>query len=103
MARCDRFAVAETNLRLSDAEQIENFSRTEERRHDSQMLLIFGSVHGTISLVPSPVDYWMCTSDPLEEILRQQPQVEAVQLRDQLPNAARYAVFQPGTEHDHGV
>ncbi len=51
-------------LRLSDAEvaAIENFSKDEEKRRDSQLLLIVGSVHGTIRLVPSPMDYWICTS-----------------------------------------
>ena len=90
-------------LRLSDAEirAVENFSRGEEQRQDSQMLLIAGAVHGTISLVPSPIDYWICTSDPIKDIPRRQAQIaEVLRLNPGISytNAARHAVFQLGTQ-----
>ncbi|HIN64737.1 MAG TPA: hypothetical protein EYM95_08860 [Candidatus Obscuribacterales bacterium] len=92
-------------LRLSDAEiaAIENFSKDEEKRKDSQLLLIVGSVHGTIRLVPSPMDYWICTSEPIRDIPRREEMIKEVKLKN--PNlsetdACRQSVYYLGLQHD---
>ena len=73
-------------LRLTDAEvaAIENFSKDEEKRKDSQALLIVGGVHGTIRLVPSGMDYWVCTSEPTRDIPRRMEMMR--QIKGQNPN-----------------
>ena len=70
-------------LRLSDAEvvAIENFSRDEEKRRDSQCLLIVGAIHGTIRLVPSPMDYWICTSEPIKDIPKRLEMIKEVKTK----------------------
>jgi type IV secretory pathway VirB4 component len=85
-------------LRLSDAEvtAIENFSKDEEKRKDSQCLLIVGSSHGTIRLVPSPMDYWICTSEPIKDIPKRVEKIREVQEKDSklsATDAARRAVY----------
>lgn len=57
-------------LRLTDAEvaAVENFGHSEEKRKQSQCLFIVGGIHGTIALPPSPMDYWICTSEPIRDI-----------------------------------
>jgi type IV secretory pathway VirB4 component len=85
-------------LRLSDAEvsAIENFSKDEEKRKDSQCLLIVGSSHGTIRLVPSPMDYWICTSEPIVDIPTRAEKIKEVRLKEPKlseTDAARRAVY----------
>jgi len=92
-------------LRLTDAEvtAIENFSRDEEKRKDSQCLLIVGSSHGTIRLVPSPMDYWICTSEPIKDIPRRLEQIKEVQAKEPKlsdTDAARKAVYFLGQSQD---
>jgi hypothetical protein len=92
-------------LRLTDAEvvSIENFSKDEEKRRDSQCLLIVGAVHGTIRLVPSPMDYWICTSEPIRDIPKRLEMIKEVKAKS--PNishtdAARRAVYYLGLQHE---
>ena len=85
-------------LRLTDAEvaAIENFSRDEEKRRDSQCLLIVGAVHGTIRLVPSPMDYWICTSEPIKDIPKRLEMIKDIKLRNpgiSHTDACRQAVY----------
>lgn len=92
-------------LRLTDAETvaIENFSRDEEKRRDSQCLLIVGSVHGTIRLVPSPMDYWICTSEPIKDIPRRKEMIEEVKAKNPRlshTDACRQAVYYLGLQHE---
>jgi type IV secretory pathway VirB4 component len=92
-------------LRLTDAEvlAVENFTKDEEKRRDSQCLLIVGGVHGTIRLVPSPMDYWICTSEPIKDIPARKQMIEEVKRR--APNlnhtdACRQAVYHLGLQYD---
>jgi hypothetical protein len=90
--------VLKETLRLSDAEvtAIEGFSRDEEKRKDSQMLLIVGAVHGTIRLVPSPMDYWVCTSEPIHDIPRRTEMMKQIKSKNPSFNhtdMCRQAVF----------
>ncbi len=92
-------------LRLTDAETvaIENFSRDEEKRRDSQCLLIVGSVHGTIRLVPSPMDYWICTSEPIKDIPRRLDMIKEVKAKNPKlshTDACRQAVYYLGLQHE---
>jgi type IV secretory pathway VirB4 component len=92
-------------LRLTDAEvqHIENFTKDEEKRRDSQCLLIVGGVHGTIRLVPSPMDYWICTSEPIKDIPRRQEMIREVKAKNpQLSHtdACRQAVYYLGLQHE---
>lgn len=92
-------------LRLTDAEvvAIENFSKDEEKRKDSQLLLIVGAVHGTIRLVPSPMDYWICTSEPIRDIPKRLDMIKEVKLKNPKLNhtdACRQAVYYLGLQHD---
>jgi hypothetical protein len=93
-------------LRLSDAEvvAIENFSRDEEKRRDSQCLLVVGAIHGTIRLVPSPMDYWICTSEPIKDIPKRLAMIEEVKGKDPKiahTDACRRAVYFLGLQHDN--
>jgi type IV secretory pathway VirB4 component len=93
-------------LHLSDAEvlSIENFARDEERRRDSQCLLMVGNVHGTIRLVPSPMDYWICTSEPINDIPRRMEKIKEVKVKNPKlsdTDAARQAVYYLGLGHDN--
>ncbi len=97
--------VLKETLRLSDAEvsAIDNFSRDEEKRKDSQCLLIVGASHGTIRLVPSPMDYWICTSEPIHDIPRRIEKIKEVQEKNPQLNqwdAARQAVYYLGLSHE---
>lgn len=92
-------------LRLTDAEvlSIENFSKDEEKRRDSQCLLIVGAVHGTIRLVPSPMDYWICTSEPIHDIPKRENMIQEVKLKNPKlteTDACRQAVYYLGLQHD---
>lgn len=92
-------------LRLTDAETvaIEQFSRDEEKRKDSQCLLIVGAVHGTIRLVPSPMDYWICTSEPIRDIPKRRAMIEEVKQKNpKMPHtdACRQAVYYLGLQHE---
>jgi len=92
-------------LRLTDAEvsAIESFSKDEEKRKDSQSLLIVGASHGTIRLVPSPMDYWICTSEPIKDIPRRIEKIEEVQAKNpklSATDAARQAVYFLGLSQD---
>lgn len=92
-------------LRLTDAEvvSIENFSKDEEKRRDSQCLLIVGAVHGTIRLVPSPMDYWICTSEPIKDIPKRLEMIKEVKLKNPKlshTDACRQAVYYLGLQHD---
>jgi hypothetical protein len=92
-------------LRLTDAETvaIEQFSRDEEKRKDSQCLLIVGAVHGTIRLVPSPMDYWICTSEPIRDIPKRRSMIEEVKQKNpKMPHtdACRQAVYYLGLQHE---
>jgi type IV secretory pathway VirB4 component len=92
-------------LRLTDAETvaIENFSRDEEKRRDSQCLLIVGAVHGTIRLVPSPMDYWICTSEPIKDIPRRLDMIKEVKAKNPKlshTDACRQAVYYLGLQHE---
>jgi type IV secretory pathway VirB4 component len=93
-------------LRLTDAETvaIENFSKSEEKRRDSQCLLIVGAVHGTIRLVPSPMDYWICTSEPIRDIPRRLTMIKEVRAKSPKlshTDACRQAVYYLGLQHDN--
>lgn len=92
-------------LRLTDAETqaIENFGHSEEKRKDSQCLLIVGGIHGTIRLVPSPMDYWICTSEPIRDIPKRLAMIEEVKAKNPtIPHtdACRQAVYYLGLQQD---
>jgi len=92
-------------LRLTDAEvvSIEQFSKDEEKRKDSQCLLIVGAVHGTIRLVPSPMDYWICTSEPINDIPKRQEMINEVKIKNPKlteTDACRQAVYYLGVQHE---
>jgi len=92
-------------LCLSDSEimSIENFSNDEVKRRDSQCLLMVGSVHGTIRLVPSPMDYWICTSEPIHDIPKRAEKIEEVKSKNPKlsdTDAARQSVYYLGLAHD---
>jgi conjugal transfer ATP-binding protein TraC len=92
-------------LRLTDAEQqaIENFANDQEKRRDSQCLLIVGGIHGTIRLVPSPMDYWICTSEPINDIPKRKAMIEEVKSKNPtIPHtdACRHAVYYLGLQHE---
>lgn len=92
-------------LRLTDAETqaIENFGHDQEKRKDSQCLLIVGGIHGTIRLVPSPMDYWICTSEPINDIPKRRAMIEEVKAKNPTINhtdACRQAVYYLGLQHD---
>ncbi len=92
-------------LRLTDAEvvAIENFTKDEEKRRDSQCLLIVGGIHGTIRLVPSPMDYWICTSEPITDIPQRRKMIDEVKAKSPQLNhtdACRQAVYYLGLQYD---
>jgi conjugal transfer ATP-binding protein TraC len=92
-------------LRLTDAEvaAVENFTRDEDKRKDSQALLIVGAVHGTIRLVPSPMDYWICTSEPINDMPARRRMIEEVKRQNPKLNetdARRQAVFFLGKQSE---
>lgn len=92
-------------LRLRDAEvlAIEQFSKDEEKRKESQALLIVGAVHGTIRLVPSPMDYWICTSEPIRDIPKRLKMIQEVRAKNPKlshTDACRQAVYYLGLQHE---
>lgn len=92
-------------LRLTDAERaaIDSFAQDQEKRRDSQCLLIVGSIHGTIRLVPSPMDYWICTSEPINDIPKRRAMIEEVKSKNPKINhtdACRQAVYYLGLQMD---
>jgi conjugal transfer ATP-binding protein TraC len=92
-------------LRLTDAETqaIENFGHDQEKRRDSQCLLIVGGIHGTIRLVPSPMDYWICTSEPINDIPKRRAMIEEVKAKNPTINhtdACRQAVYYLGLQFE---
>lgn len=92
-------------LRLTDAETqaIDNFGQDQEKRRDSQCLLIVGGIHGTIRLVPSPMDYWICTSEPINDIPKRRAMIEEVKAKNPTINhtdACRQAVYYLGLQHE---
>jgi type IV secretory pathway VirB4 component len=93
-------------LRLKEAEvkAIEEFSKDEEKRKESQCLLIVGAVHGAIRLVPSPMDYWICTSEPIKDIPKRLEKIKEIQQKEPQLNStdlARRAVFYLGLSHEN--
>jgi type IV secretory pathway VirB4 component len=93
-------------LGLSEAEvsSVENFSKDVEKRRDSHCLLMVGSVHGTIRLVPSPMDYWICTSEPMHDIpkraeMREEVKRDNPKLND--TDAARRTVYYLGLSNEN--
>ncbi len=97
--------VLKETLRLTDAETqaIENFAHDQEKRKDSQCLLIVGGIHGTIRLVPSPMDYWICTSEPINDIPKRRGMIEDVKAKNPTINhtdACRQAVYYLGLNHE---
>lgn len=92
-------------FRLTDAEivSVEQFSKDEEKRKDSQCLLIVGAVHGTIRLVPSPMDYWICTSEPITDIPKRLEMISEVKAKNPKlteTDACRQAVYYLGIQHE---
>jgi type IV secretory pathway VirB4 component len=97
--------VLKETLRLSDAEvvAVENFTKDEEKRKDSQCLLIVGATHGVIRLVPSPMDYWICTSEAITDIPKRQEKIREVETKSpklSKTDVARQAVFFLGLTHE---
>lgn len=95
--------VLKETLRLTDSEEkaIANFAQDQEKRKESQCLLIVGSIHGTIRLVPSPMDYWICTSEPIHDIPKRRNMIEEVKQKNPNINqtdACRQAVFYLGLQ-----
>ncbi|MBY0550974.1 MAG: ATP-binding protein [Candidatus Obscuribacterales bacterium] len=92
-------------LRLTDAEKsaIDSFAQDTEKRRDSQCLLIVGSIHGTIRLVPNPMDYWVCTSEPINDIPKRRAMIEEVKAKNPKINhtdACRQAVYYLGLQFE---
>jgi type IV secretory pathway VirB4 component len=90
-------------LRLSDAEvtAIENFGKDAGERRDAQAVLMVGETHGTVRLVPSPMDYWICTSEPIKDIPQRQRMIAdtmAKRADNNETDATRQAVFYLGLE-----
>ncbi|HEY9679397.1 MAG TPA: ATP-binding protein [Drouetiella sp.] len=92
-------------LQLSDSElaAVEKFTRDEEKRRDSQCLLMVGNIHGTIRLVPSPMDYWICTSEANEDIPKRLDKFKEIKRENPNLNntdAARRTVYYLGIGHE---
>jgi type IV secretory pathway VirB4 component len=91
-------------LRLTDPEiaSLETFSKDAQKRRESQCLLIAGNVHGAIRLVPSPMDYWICTSDPIHDIPKRASMLQELKLKSPKltdTDAARQCVYYLGLEN----
>lgn len=101
---CDLQLLKET-LNLSDAEitSVEHFSNDEDKRRDSQCLLIVGCVHGTVRLVPSPMDYWICTTEATHDLPKRAEMMEEVRKKNPRLSAtdtARQSVYYLGVNHE---
>jgi type IV secretory pathway VirB4 component len=100
-------ALLKETLRLKDAEvaAVAQFDRSDEKRKDSHALLIVGARHGTVRLVPSPQDYWVCTSEPITDVPRRREMIEAI--KEKQPEishaeACRQAVYFLGLQYGAG-
>lgn len=73
-------ALLKETLRLREAEvaAIERFAKDDEKRKESHALLIVGARHGTVRLVPSPQDYWVCTSEPIKDVPKRKAMIDAI-------------------------
>ncbi len=71
-------------LRLNDPEvdALARFARDDLRRKESHALLIVGAIKGTVRFVPSPQDYWICTSEPIKDIPERRQMIEELQKKD---------------------
>lgn len=83
-------------LTNTEKQAIANLGSRKQKRKDSQCLLIVAGSHGIIRIVPSPMDYWICTSEPIKDIPARRRQIKAV--KDSNPkinhtDACRQAVF----------
>jgi type IV secretory pathway VirB4 component len=92
-------------LNLSDAEvdSIQNFSKDDDERRDSQCLLLVGNIHGTVRLIPSPMDYWICTTEPTHDIPKRTEMLYEVKRKNHALNnadAARQCVYYLGIARD---
>lgn len=92
-------------LGLRDAEvaALERFAKDDEKRKESQALLIVGARHGTLRLVPSPQDYWICTSEPIRDVPKRLAMIEAI--KEKQPEithseACRQAVYYLGMQQE---
>lgn len=100
-------ALLKETLRLKDAEvdAIARFARDDEKRRESHALLVVGARHGTVRLVPSPQDYWVCTSEPIKDVPERREMIEAI--KEKQPEishaeACRQAVYYLGLQHGGG-
>lgn len=91
-------ALLKETLRLREAEvaAIERFAKDDEKRKESHALLIVGARHGTVRLVPSPQDYWVCTSEPIKDVPKRRAMIDAI--KEKQPDishseACRQAVY----------
>ncbi|MBX9671497.1 MAG: hypothetical protein K2X93_28170, partial [Candidatus Obscuribacterales bacterium] len=85
-------------LRLNEPEvdALSRFARDDLRRKESHALLIVGAIKGTVRFVPSPQDYWICTSEPIKDIPERRRMIEELQKKDPALNstdACRQAVY----------
>lgn len=85
-------------FKLTDAEIVvlSNLSDQQEKTKDSRFLLIVGGVHGTVRLVPSGMDYWICTSEPVVDMPRRGGMIQEVKTKTPKLNhtdACRQAVY----------
>jgi type IV secretory pathway VirB4 component len=92
------------SLNLSDAEvtSIEEFSKDQDKRCDSQCLMLVGNIHGTVRLIPSPMDYWICTTEPTFDIPKRADMMKEVRLKNSKlsdSDAARQSVYYLGLQH----
>jgi type IV secretory pathway VirB4 component len=92
-------------LSLTDAEavSVEQFAAEEQEKRHCQCLLIVGSVHGTIRLVPSPMDYWICTCEPSKDEPRRAEMIREIKVKNPKlteTDACRQAVYYLGIQHE---
>ena len=90
-------------MNLNDAEivSVQNFSKDADDNRDSQCLLMVGNSHGTIRLVASPMDYWICPSEPSHDVPKRLEKLEEVKNKNPRLNAsdaARQSVYFLGLE-----
>ena len=90
-------------LRDAEVEAIEQFVTVEGKRKESRALLIVGGVNGAISLVPSPMDYWICTSEPIRDIPKRLKMIQEVKAKNPKlthTDACRQAAYYLGLRHE---
>ncbi len=88
-------------LTCAEKQSLANLGSRQQKRKDSQCLLIVGASHGVIRIVPSPLDYWICTSEPTRDIPVRRKQIEWV--KSTVPgithtNACRQAIYLLGSK-----